>query len=645
MSRQGTLLPGAAALVLAVWPAARACAAGTEADPVQLDEVVVRLPRTEAGADPTASATVVEARKFEGEAKGVAELAATAPGVAVQDYGGLGHLSTISIRGATADGVKVLLDGLPLNTAAGGGVDLSSIPRHWIDRIEVVRGAEGAHYGAGALGGVVNVVTRPAAAGAWSAQFTGASFLTWSAGADAAVGGDRWAALGAFSAEGTGGRFPYLFTATPEIPGSPVVERMRDHNAVRTGGGLVKAWRALGEGRLDLLVQVSGGHRDLPGWPYGLTPNDWEDDARAAAIARFARSLGPGLVLSAELSARQDRLDTHVELLGGRTYQQRDLAGGGRAELTWISAAGTFTASASAGLERLEADGTGSPHRRAELGATLAHEATLGAGRLRIAPAVRVERIGEYTGASGKLGSTLRLWEPLSLRASVGRTFRVPSFSELFLQQGILEPNPDLVPEEAWSADCALVADGRLGVASVGAFESLYRNLIVYEPGSFRRLKPFNDGKVLVRGLEIEAASAPVPWLLGLSGSLAYTLLVTETLRGAPETLGKELPYRPRHRLYARVALEQRWGGAHVEMHWVSSQFHDPQNDPSRIVTASIVFNAGATLRLLTRPDLRLSLEVKNLLDDRTLEDAFGNPLPARTVLLSVRVASPPPEG
>ncbi len=162
--------------LLATWgPVARAA---VEPPPVVLDEQVITLPRSPAPQDPTASATVVEANRFAGELKGVAELAATAPGVAIRGYGGLGQLSTISIRGSTSSSVRVLLDGIPLDTAAGGGVDLSSIPLHWVDRVEVVRGAEGAYFGAGATGGAVNVVTLPAAAGKWGVEATGGSFGT-----------------------------------------------------------------------------------------------------------------------------------------------------------------------------------------------------------------------------------------------------------------------------------------------------------------------------------------------------------------------------------------------------------------------------------------------------------------------------------
>jgi iron complex outermembrane receptor protein len=60
--------------------------------------------------------------------------------------------------------------------------------------------------------------------------------------------------------------------------------------------------------------------------------------------------------------------------------------------------------------------------------------------------------------------------------------------------------------------------------------------------------------------------------------------------------------------------------------------------------TASIpevlTFGAGGSVRLLRDPDLHLHLEVRNVLDDRTLEDGFMNPLPGRAVLVTVRAGS-----
>jgi iron complex outermembrane receptor protein len=269
----------------------------------------------------------------------------------------------------------------------------------------------------------------------------------------------------------------------------------------------------------------------------------------------------------------------------------------------------------------------------------VADDLTLGGDAARISPALRVEAVGPFAGVSAKLGASLRLAGPLSARASGGRTFRPPSFSELYLRQGPLEPNPALHPEYAWSADAALVLDGAHGRASAGVFLAVYQDLIVYDsgrvPGSF---KPFNFGKSSVQGIEAEAATAAAPALWNLQGQVAWTWMATEQLRGVPGVLGKELPHRPRNRLYARAALDPGVAGGHAEVQLLGAQYLDARNIHS--VPASLVVNAGAFVRILRRPEVRLTAEVKNLLDDRTLQDGFGYPLPSRMLLVTVRVAS-----
>jgi vitamin B12 transporter len=54
------------------------------------------------------------------------------------------------------------------------------------------------------------------------------------------------------------------------------------------------------------------------------------------------------------------------------------------------------------------------------------------------------------------------------------------------------------------------------------------------------------------------------------------------------------------------------------------------------------VVNAGAFARILRSPEVRIGAEVKNLLDDRTLQDGFGYPLPSRTLLVTLRIGSTP---
>ncbi|MGA8893254.1 MAG: TonB-dependent receptor [Anaeromyxobacteraceae bacterium] len=609
--------------------------------PVVLEEQVIPLPRSPAPQDPTASATVVEASRFAGELKGVAELAATAPGVAIRGQGGLGQLTTISIRGSTSGGVRVLLDGIPLDTAAGGGVDLSTIPLHWVDRVEVTRGAEGAYFGAGALGGAVNVVTLPATAGKWGVEATGGSFGTASVTADGSVGGEDWALLGALTAATTRGDFPYLTPENPSVPGSPLVPQVRANDAASQAGLLLKGRYVPGSDRLDGVLQLSWSYRQLPGVPAAPTPDDWQRGGRASGALRWSRLLSSGLTVEAGLAARYETLDVHVAPPGGTgTTDQADLAGGGEARVTWEAGPSLLTFGVLASGERLDSTASGD-HARPTFAAWVADDLTFGDQAVRVSPALRVDAVGPYTGVSAKLGGSVRIHGPWSARASAGRSFRPPSFSELYLVQGPFEPNPDLLPEVAWSVDGALVYDGPLGRGSVGGFGTLYDDLIVYEagrvPGSF---KPQNALRASAAGLELELLTARARDLCNLQAQLSYTFLATETLQGVPGVVGKELPHRPRNRAFARVSVDPGVAGGHLEAQYVGAQYLDSRNIHS--VPASFVVNAGAFARILRSPEVRIGAEVKNLLDDRTVQDGFGYPLPSRTLLVTIRIGTSP---
>jgi len=621
-----------------------ALAAEPEPPEAHLPEVVVRLPRL-APEDATAAATVVDAARFAGQAKDVAALVATSPGVAVQEYGGLGQVATVSIRGAGAEGVKVLLDGLPLNGGLAGSVDLSSIPRAWIDRIEVVRGTEGARYGAGALGGVVNVITRPARPGSWSARLSGGSFLTGSLAADGALGGEGWGGLLSGGFDGSGGRFPYRRDPTPSVPGGEVEER-RDHNRAAWGGLLAKGWlRTLG-GRLDGLVQLSGGERELPGPPTNASWRGRQGEERALGAVQLALPAGEQLSVVVGAHVRAEHLDLAIPALArfGGVADQLDLFAALRAEVAWRSGPSLLTAGASAGGERLSGDGFATAHDRPELSAFVADELLLLGSRLRVAPALRADRVGPFDGVSAKLGASLAIAGPLSVRASAGRSYRPPTFAELFLQQGTIQPNPELRAETARGVDGALVIEGPQGLASAGLFASLYDDLIAYRQVSLREVGPFNVGRARAWGAEVEAATAPLG-ALGFTAQAAYTWLRTESLQGGPREAGNDIPFRARHRLYGRIGLAPGSWDVHGEIHAVGRQFRDALNDPDNAVPAALVFHLGGSARLWRAPEIWLHLDVKNLADDRTLQDGFGNPLPGRMVMVALRAASEPREG
>ncbi len=83
------------------------------------------------------------------------------PGVEVQSRNAFGAQGDITMRGATFTQVLVLVDGMRLNDPLTAHFNHAiPVATTEIERIEVLRGAAAAIYGADAVGGVVNIVTK-----------------------------------------------------------------------------------------------------------------------------------------------------------------------------------------------------------------------------------------------------------------------------------------------------------------------------------------------------------------------------------------------------------------------------------------------------------------------------------------------------
>ena len=106
----------------------------------------------------------------------------------------------VDIRGqgdTYSSNVLVLIDGVKINAADLSGADFSSIPLDRVDRIEVIRGANAVRYGGGAVGGVINILTRQPEKGmALNANGRAGSYSTREAGLGASWAGEKFA-LGA----------------------------------------------------------------------------------------------------------------------------------------------------------------------------------------------------------------------------------------------------------------------------------------------------------------------------------------------------------------------------------------------------------------------------------------------------------------
>jgi len=83
------------------------------------------------------------------------------PGIYVEPVSEFGRATSVSIQGADSRQVRVMIDGIPLNTQASGQVNPAKFPIEIADHIETIEGAASNAWGS-SLGGVINVITKDA---------------------------------------------------------------------------------------------------------------------------------------------------------------------------------------------------------------------------------------------------------------------------------------------------------------------------------------------------------------------------------------------------------------------------------------------------------------------------------------------------
>lgn len=131
-------------------------------DNISLDEVVVSANRSETKRRLAPNlVNVIGAKTFElTQSACLAEGLNFQPGVRTEDDCQNCGFAQVRINGLDGHYSQILIDSRPIFSALNGVYGLEQIPTNMIERVEVVRGGGSALYGASAIGGTINVITR-----------------------------------------------------------------------------------------------------------------------------------------------------------------------------------------------------------------------------------------------------------------------------------------------------------------------------------------------------------------------------------------------------------------------------------------------------------------------------------------------------
>jgi outer membrane receptor protein involved in Fe transport len=131
----------------------------------ELDDVVVTATRGESAVDMIPkNVTVITAEEIaQSPAGNIVDLLGREAGLNIRSFTGNEGKSGVDIRGmgdTYVSNVIVMVDGFRLNASDMSGADFLSVPLGEVEKIEIVRGGGSVLYGDGAVGGVINIITK-----------------------------------------------------------------------------------------------------------------------------------------------------------------------------------------------------------------------------------------------------------------------------------------------------------------------------------------------------------------------------------------------------------------------------------------------------------------------------------------------------
>ena len=412
----------------------------------------------------------------------VSDLLALAASVDLRSRGTFGTQTDISVRGSAFSQVLVLVDGVRVNDSQTGHHN-SDFPVQLqdVDRIEVLLGPGSSVYGADAFGGSVNIITRR------ESERVRAS----------ATGGEHGLAEGSFSAGFQKGVWRQSFSVTGSR--SDGFQYDRDFRNIA-----VSARTNAGEGTSFFVSHVNK-EFGANGF-YGPAPSrEWTDQTFLSFERRYGGAVDGRAVVQGYYRTHGDRFLYDIRTPESFESRHRTHSAGALVKSRYTLAnAGMLTLGGEVGGDWISSNNLGD-HALARTSAFTELEWRLGKMAV-IYPGLRVDYYSDFGAAvSPSLSGSWWLQPRLRLRSSIGRAFRVPTFTELYYHDPNHQADASLKPENAWAAD--LGADfipAKEWMASVTLFSRRERDVIDWVRSSpAEKWRTSNIRKLETNGVEL----------------------------------------------------------------------------------------------------------------------------------------------
>lgn len=475
------------------------------------------------------------------------------PGIDVTNRGGLGKSSGIFMRGTNSDQTLVLVDGVKWHSATSGGAAIQDFPVNQIERIEIVRGSRSGLYGAEAIGGVIQIITRQGKNKKPTPYASVGIGSHNSKQASAGVNGGN---------ETT--RYHANFTHQSTNGINAKLEENPDHDGYRNNSFSAKVdhdvtdrWsvganilRAQSRNEYDSSSATSDFYAENVQQILGLNSN--------FQVSEF-------WLLSFKLSESKDEADNFKDGIPDGTFNTRH---------RFASLVNTFNLSAQ---QRLNI-GLDYDHDRVESTTDYA-EKSRDNKAIFISWQGNIDRhswllstrhddneaFGEKTTGTAEWG--YQLTNKLQFVVNVGTGFKAPTFNQLYWPDspGFIG-NPDLEPEKSKNYGLGLLGNADWGNWGLHAYQTEIRDLLIYD---FAVGMTENVDEAKIKGLEFDISTTVLGWRTEFNASILE-----------PEDESTNNILRNRTQRMANLHLDRQFGDWSVGGSWKVSghRFEDAAN-------------------------------------------------------------------
>jgi outer membrane receptor protein involved in Fe transport len=579
----------------------------------------------------------------------------------------------VTLRGVSGSGASrtlVLADGVPLNDPFGSWVYWNRIPLAAVDRVEVVRGATGDLYGAGALGGVIQLLTVQPSRTRARATFDGGSHDTFRGSFFAAAEKAGWSGSGAYEGVRTDG----VFVLASEVRGGVDTRADSDYGTgFATVGKRGNDWHvnARGAGYTEdrnngTVVQVNNTDwkqfsLDVGGFfgggvfeAHGVGSSQDYYQTFSAVAAGTAAARRPTERLTFEqfidtshraFNAQWTRPIRKLTMIVGADLRHTESS---QDEFRYALVTGVNTRSGpfvSGGTENVAA-----AYARANVAVTDALTVEVGAraDSWKSEPQDPQQKPKEVTYISPRAAVSARVGR-LQLQASGYYANRTPSLNELHRQFAVGSAttlaNPELDPETLTGVEGGVLTQfsraSFRATAFVNNLEQAISNITLSQVGAVITRQRQNADKIDAKGVELEI-DGRFTNTLSAAGQVVFTsshYRASKRTSETPALIDKTVPQVPK----VQGALAVTWAHpkiltAATQMRFSGRQFDDDLNTEAFILQKYVVWDATMS-RAIVR-GLNAFLAVENILDEefdtaRTPLRSVGWP---RTVRIGARI-------